>query len=141
MKNTLKIKLTFTDRSPDGEDVTETVADAEYIIGEECVISYREGEELGMGDTQVSICWSAREPQRVRIVRRGEVESEMRFAPGECASTPYNVGGMRFELCTRTTKCQNSFDGSLSGKLAIDYTVELGGDVVGDKRMRVCVLP
>ena len=140
MKRDLKIKLTFTELSPEGDEVTELVTDASFESGDTCRLSYRETAENGMGDCTVRIIWRADAPRVIRVVRCGESESTMTFDPDHAATSEYRVSGLCFDLCMRTLESRNSFDGSAEGNIYVDYRVEVGGDVVGHRRMSVCVI-
>ena len=154
MKKTLKIMLTFIDNTPDdptantgapvadpSPDISEFVTDAEYVSGERCDLIYKENPELGMGICTVKLTWLADDPQIVSVIRSGEVETVMSFEPGRRHISTYNMGTMSFELCTRTMKCLNTFDGSLEGEIYIDYIVEVRGAFAGRRKMHVRVLP
>lgn len=154
MKKTLKVKLTFIDNTPDDNaksanapvadaapDISEFVTDAEYTSGERCDLVYKESPELGMGNCTVKLTWLADDPQIISVIRNGEVETVMSFEPGRRHISTYNMGTMSFELCTRTMRCINTFDGSLDGEIYIDYIVEVRGGFVGRRKMGVKVLP
>lgn len=154
MKKTLKVKLTFIDNTPDDNsapqnapvadaepDVSEFVTDAEYSTGERCELVYKENPELGMGNCTVKITWLADDPQIVSVIRNGDLQTVMSFEPGRRHISTYNMGTMSFELCTRTMKCINTFDGTQGGEIYIDYIVEVRGGFAGRRKMRVCVLP
>lgn len=158
MKKILKIKLTFVDNTPDPDapsaapladaqsDVSEFVTEAEYTEaeyadGERCDLVYKESPDLGMGNCTIKITWLKDDPQVVTVIRSGEVETVMSFEPGRRHISAYSMTGMSFELCTRTLKCKNTFDGELGGEIYVDYVVEVRGGFAGRRKMRVCVLP
>lgn len=154
MKKTLKIMLTFVDNTPDDNagtsnapvadpspDVSEFMTDAEFTTGERCDLVYKENPELGMGKCTVKLTWLADDPQIVSVIRSGDLETVMSFEPGRRHISTYNMGTMSFELCTRTMKCINTFDGSLEGEIYIDYIVEVRGAFAGRRKMHVKVLP
>lgn len=152
MSKTLKIQLTFIDLTPDDDkngktesngapDISEFVTEAEFIDGKRREILYKESPELGMGNCTIKISWLVDDPEVISIIRSGEVETAMSFEPGKRYISSYNMPGMAFELCTRTIKCINDFDGSVGSELYLDYVVEVRGGFVGRRKMSARVLP
>ena len=152
MSKSLKVKLTFVDLTPDSDgaknapladptpDVSEFLTDAEYIDGERCELIYKESPELGMGSCTIKISWLADQPGIISIMRSGEVETVMTFEQGKRYISSYTMPGMAFELCTRTIKCKNNFDGSIDGELYLDYVVEVRGGFAGRRKMTARVI-
>lgn len=149
-KNEFRLKITSIDYTPDGEgeneqsaapEVTDYVTSAEFVSDGQCMIIYRESEELGMGDTVVKVCWSADDPTVVSVMRSGEVGTVMTFEEGKRHISAYNMPGMSFELCTRALRVINSFDGKVGGEIYLDYVIEIRGAFGGRRKMILEQLP
>ncbi len=159
-KRNIRIKLTFSDHSPSSEDEiqalyeavindddtpaddeSEFVTDAEFIIDDRCDLIYSESEELGMGNSTVKISWLREDPMVISIMRTGDVETVMAFEPGRRHISAYNLPGMAFELCTRTLKAENTFNGEADGIIYLDYIIEIRGGFAGRRKMKIEVLP
>lgn len=145
-----RLKLTSIDYTPaeEGEqnegaapELTEYVTDAELILGDSCEIVYRENEELGMGNTTVKVCWRADEPDRVTVMRSGEIGTVMTFEMGKRHISAYSMPGMSFELCTRALRVMNNFDGKVGGEIYLDYVIEIRGSFGGRRKMIMQMLP
>ena len=145
-----RLKLTSIDYSPadeseEGEaaapELTEYITDAELVLGDSCEIIYRENEDLGMGNTTVKVCWKADEPERVTVMRSGEVGTVMTFEPGKRHISAYSMPGMSFELCTRALRVINNFDGKIGGEIYLDYVIEIRGSFGGRRKMIMQMLP
>ena len=149
-KTEFRLKITSIDYTPDGNagenesfapEISEYVTDADFFDGDNCEITYREHEELGMGDTSVKVCWKKSAPQVVSVMRSGEVETVMTFETGIRHITAYRLPGMSFDLCTRAIRVDNSFDVVAGGEIYLDYIIEIRGAVNGRRKMILEVLP
>ena len=149
-KNDFRLKITSIDYTPSEEgdetseaapELAEYITDATFVSGETCEIIYRESEELGMGNTTVKVCWNAKEPQIVSVMRSGEVGTVMTFEEGRRHISAYSMPGMSFELCTRALRVDNSFDGKEGGEIYLDYIIEIRGTFGGRRKMILETLP
>lgn len=148
-KRNFRLKITSIDYTPAEEeseesgapDLSEYITEAEFSEGENLEITYRESEELGMGNTVVKICWTERAPNVVSVIRGGEVETVMTFEEGKRHISSYSMPGMAFELCTRALRVDNRFDIDRCGDIYLDYIIEIRGSFGGRRKMILEALP
>lgn len=145
-----RLKITSIDYTPaedegnndnSAPDVAEYITEAQFIVGENCEIVYRESEDLGMGDTTVKVCWAKKNPGIVSVMRSGEVETVMTFEEGKRHISSYAMPGMSFELCTRAITVDNGFYGNPGDEIYLDYVIEIRGGFGGRRKMFMQMLP
>ena len=108
---------------PDGEpeinifttDGTILVSDEGYLLG------FTEVQEGGKVHTDLYI-----KPECVKLIKSGDITSEMHFSEGEIFNTLYRVGPYSFDMTVRTKKIRNSLTEN-GGELQLIYSMNVGG--------------
>lgn len=123
-------------RRPEGDElIRERAAGTLRRAGSGWLLTYREGESSGLGDTVTTL---RLEEGRATLTRAGETASQMVFQVGEpyvCRyATPYGQLPMAVE--TLRLDWEMSGDG---GKVFLIYKLQLGGAEVGENRLRLTV--
>ena len=100
-------------------------------------LQYIENEDSGFGGTKttVSLCGDL-----VSVNRSGVLKSHMIFEEGKIHNCIYDTGvfPMQLRINTKSLECDIS---ELGGKLNIDYTVEIVGNVAEQSRLTLSVSP
>lgn len=121
------------------EGETETVTQrAEGRLsreGEGYVLTYREGEERGLGHTRTTL---QLEEGRAALTRTGEVTSQMVFQPGQPHTSLYETPYGRLPMTIHTLSLKTELT-DRGGTVAIHYQIELGGGPAGETRLRLTV--
>lgn len=102
-------------------------------------VEYTENEESGMGNTVTTI--STLGNNRVVSVNRvGQLNSHMIFEEGKCHTCIYDTGffPMQLRVCTKELTNNLSIQG---GKINIDYSVEIVGNLAEQNKLSVSVSP
>lgn len=88
MKKEVKIQVKGLQRDEEAEEKVETAAFGECdITGEGCCLKYDEISEDGnVTKTLIRIT-----KERIEVIKRGAIESEMIFVPGTVTETKYNT--------------------------------------------------
>ena len=98
-------------------------------------LTYREGEETGLGDTRTTLKLLG---DRAELIRTGEVASTMVFCPGSphraLYQTPY--GPIPMEVTTRRAESTMEETG---GMVELEYDLTLGAGPVGRTLLRLTV--
>ena len=102
--------------------------------GETWLLTYREGEASGLGDTQTSLEVG---PAQAVLTRTGEVVSRMVFRPGQSQTSFYQTPYGRIPMTLRTLSLRSDL-GERGGHVTIHYTMEIGG-AAGETRLRLTV--
>ena len=115
---------------PEGDperSATEAVGYLNYRDGD-ATITYSEQNAEDRVDSEVRV-----EGDTITVVRRGAVESEMKFSEGVTHRSLYRVGPYAFdaEVTTRKIRRELSSDG---GKIELYYNMKIGG---ADKSARM----
>ncbi len=115
---------------PDGDpEKTESVTACYLKIAEGIYeISYREETDGAAVDTDIVI-----EEDKIRVVRRGAIESDMIFSEGKRHLSLYKVSPYSFDAEIFTRKIRRSTDED-TGRIDIFYTMKIGG---ADKNVRM----
>jgi Uncharacterized protein conserved in bacteria len=158
----LSIRSQIRDLAPDGDDspmtpvrlgegISDPEADVEVIEyktdgmlsddGENVTISYDESEELGFEQSSTTLSFSRGLPGTVTMIRSGGGATACRFSETERRQhCVYNTGIMPIELIINTHSVQNTFTGS-SGRISLDYSIELRGMTTERNKLQVDVRP
>ncbi|PKM62825.1 MAG: hypothetical protein CVU97_03265 [Firmicutes bacterium HGW-Firmicutes-21] len=101
-------------------------------------VEYKENEDSGMGDTVTTI--STLGDRVVSVNRVGALNSHMVFEQGKCHTCIYDTGffPMQLRVCTKELVNNLSLQG---GKLNIDYSVEIVGNLAEKNKLTVSVYP
>ena len=129
--------------APFGADGTETelieskTSGVMKKSGDMLQLQYIENEDSGFGGTKttVSLCGDL-----VSVNRSGVLKSHMIFEEGKIHNCIYDTGvfPMQLRINTKSLECDIS---ELGGKLNIDYTVEIVGNVAEQSRLTLSVSP
>ena len=101
-------------------------------------VEYKENEESGMGDTVTTI--STLGEKVVSVNRVGALNSHMVFEQGKCHTCIYDTGffPMQLRVCTKELNNNLTLQG---GKLNINYSVEIVGNLAEKNKLSVSVYP
>lgn len=138
MENNVIISIQGRQSFEDQEDdtielVTEGRLDADGADG--FTLSYQESELTGLEGTLTTF---QIEPDRVTLLRVGEVNSQMVFEEGRRHLSLYNTpyGALSVGVNTRKMRAQLSAGG---GSIEIDYAIEIDHAVAGQNLFRIQV--
>lgn len=124
----------FEDQEP---EVIELVTEGQLAPdGEDgYTLSYQESELTGLEGTLTTF---QIEPERVTLLRMGEVNSQMVFEQGRRHLSMYNTpyGALAVGISTRKMRAQLSPSG---GSIEIDYALEIDHAVAGENLFRIQV--
>ncbi len=98
-------------------------------------LSYREGEDSGLGQTRTTL---RLEGDQATLTRTGEVSSEMVFQPGQPHTSLYETPYGTLPMTIRTLSLKTDLD-DRGGTVAIHYQIQLGGGSAGETRLRLTV--
>ncbi len=101
-------------------------------------VEYTELEENSMGHTVTTI--NTFGPDMVSVNRVGTMSSHMVFEKGKCHTCIYDTGvfPMHLRVCTKELDNRLTLDG---GKLNIDYSIEIVGNLAEQNKLSVSVYP
>ena len=146
MKIPVNINITterLTENGPYGLDGAETErieSSASGIMkktGNMLQLQYIEAEDSGFGGTRttVSLCGDM-----VAVNRTGQLNTHMIFEAGKSHDCVYDTGyfPMQLRVSTKSLDCDIT---ELGGKLNIDYTVEIVGNVAEQSKLTLSVAP
>lgn len=109
--------------------------------GETVSITYDESEEMGFEQSSTTLSFSRSMPGTVTMVRSGDGGTACRFSEAEPRQhCVYNTGFMPIELIINTHAVENDFS-DFSGRIALDYTVELRGMTTERNRLMIDYRP
>ena len=146
MKIPVNINIT-TERLTDGSSYGADGAETERIesstsgfmkkTGGMLQLQYVEAESSGFGGTKttVSLCGDM-----VAVNRSGQLNTHMIFEAGKSHDCVYDTGyfPMQLRVSTKSLDCDIT---ELGGKLNIDYTVEIVGNVAEQSKLTLSVAP
>jgi len=132
----------------DGEEQAPDVEVIEYKTdgvlsddGETVSLTYSEVEELGFEQSSTKLSCSRKKPGTVTMVRTGSGATACRFSEDERRQhCIYNTGYMPIELIINTHTVENEYKNQ-SGRIALDYTVELRGLTTERNRLEIDYKP
>lgn len=101
-------------------------------------VEYTELEENGMGQTVTTINTFGND--LVSVNRVGTMSSHMVFEKGKCHTCIYDTGvfPMQLRICTKELDNRLTIEG---GKLNIDYSIEIVGNLAEQNKLSVSVYP
>lgn len=131
-----------------GYDVDIEVETIEYKTdgvlsddGETVSLTYDESEEIGFEQSSTTLSFSRSMPGTVTMVRTGSGATACRFSEAERRQhCIYNTYFMPIELIINTLAVENEYKNS-SGRIALDYTVELRGLTTERNRLQIDYRP
>jgi len=101
-------------------------------------VEYIEPEHSGMGDTVTTI--STLGERVISVNRVGNLSSHMVFEEGKCHTCIYDTGIFPMQLRVCTKQLQNSLT-LQGGKINIDYSVEIVGNLAEKNKLSVSIYP
>ncbi len=101
-------------------------------------VEYKEKEENGLGDTTTTI--STLGDNVISVNRVGTLSSHMVFEQGKCHTCIYDTGlfPMQLRVCTKELSNNLTLQG---GKINIDYSIEIVGNLAEKNKLSVSVYP
>ncbi len=122
-----------------GETGTETMTQHTEgrLTGEgtSWTITYREGEESGLGRTRTTLQIGG---ERATLTRTGELTSQMVFEVGQPHSSLYETPYGKLPMTVRTLSLKSEL-AEAGGRVSIHYEIQLGGGPAGETRLRLTV--
>jgi len=102
-------------------------------------VEYIEDENSGMGNTVTTISTLGNN-KVISVSRVGQLNSHMVFEQGKCHTCIYDTGffPMQLRVCTKELSNNLSLQG---GKLNIDYSIEIVGNLAEQNKLSVSVSP
>ena len=100
--------------------------------GEKLLLTYREREDSGLGQTLTTLHM---EPGRVTLTRTGEVKTHMVFQEGKAHTSLYETPYGKLPMTIRTQRLEEKLS-LAGGSLYVIYEIQLGGADVGETRLR-----
>lgn len=102
-------------------------------------VIYTENEESSMGNTVTTIS-TLGDNHVISVNRVGQLNSHMIFEEGKCHTCIYDTGyfPMQLRVCTKELTSNLSLQG---GKINIDYSVEIVGNLAEQNKLSVSVSP
>ena len=115
-------------RQPAMDDIIELTTEGSFIESDgQIEISYEENEEMGMEDSRTALLLQKNNPYLVSMVRSGKNSASFIFdAKNRRQQCMYNTEFFPIELCVCTNSVYVYTDG-MSGKISLDYTIEVRG--------------
>lgn len=119
----------------ESESMTQRVEGRLSREGEDYVLTYREGEDSGLGQTRTTL---RLEPGRVTLTRSGEFPSHMVFQEGKPHTSLYQTPYGKLPMTLHTQRLEEDM-GRAGGSIYLIYRIQLGGADAGETRLRLTV--
>lgn len=117
------------------ETMTQRARGTLRRAGDTWLLTYREGESSGLGDTQTTLEVG---PVQAVLTRTGEVASRMVFQPGQSQTSLYQTPYGQIPMTLHTLSLKSDL-GEGGGHITIHYRIQLGGGSAGETRLRLTV--
>jgi uncharacterized beta-barrel protein YwiB (DUF1934 family) len=125
------VRLQITSRS-EGHVIEQTFKAELYVKGDNCYYRYYETDEnMGRTITTLKV-----EPQQIRIIRHGDIQSEQTFALQSHKSFYYQTPQGRLELTTYTHEINLSLTDQV-GTISWSYDLLVSDDLSGTYSLTV----
>lgn len=135
-ENNVTITIRSLQRLPgESQSVTQHVAGRLTREGEGYLLTYREGEESGLGQTRTIL---RLEPGWATLTRTGEVSSHMVFQEGKEHTSLYETPYGKLPMTIRTHRLEEKLN-EAGGSVYLIYEIRLGGADAGETRLRLTV--
>lgn len=135
-ENNVNIRIQTLQRREDG---TETLSQrAEGLLdrqGGAWVLTWREGEDSGLGDTWTTL---RLEEGRAVLTRAGETASRMEFRVGSPHTSPYETPYGAMPMTVTTLRLDRDLT-EMGGRVFLVYKLRLGDADMGENRLRLTV--
>lgn len=119
----------------ESESMTQCVEGSLSREGTDYVLTYREGEASGLGQTRTTL---RLEPGRVTLTRWGEFPSHMVFQKGEPHTSLYETPYGKLPMTLHTQHLEGDMS-QTGGSIYLIYRIQLGGADAGETRLRLTV--
>lgn len=116
-----------------------TVEGRYHDDGTRISIGYKESELTGMEGSSTTVSFQKNEPQRISMLRTGNVKTALVFEKARRHLCIYQTPIMPFDVCVFTRSVDNRIESD--GILQMDYTVELRGAQSERTKFRMHILP
>lgn len=126
---------TLQRRAEGTESMTQRAVGVLRREGSGWLLTYREGEDSGLGDTSTAL---RLEEGKATLTREGESTSQMVFQPGEPYACRYTTPYGELSMTVKTLRLEWEL-GQAGGKVFIIYKLQLGGADMGENRLRLTV--
>ncbi len=103
--------------------------------GEDYVLTYREGEDSGLGQTRTTL---RLEPGQATLTRSGEFPSRMVFQEGKPHTSLYGTPYGKLPMTIHTRRLEGKLS-EAGGSVYLVYQIQLGGTDAGETRLRLTV--
>lgn len=103
--------------------------------GEGWLLTYREGEDSGLGRTRTTL---RLEEDRATLTRSGELKAHMVFQEGRPHTSLYETPYGKLPMTIRTLSLRSELNGR-GGTVSVHYQIQLGGGPAGETRLRLTV--
>ncbi|MNI10680.1 putative beta-barrel protein YwiB [compost metagenome] len=118
----------------DGQESAHTAEGDLYLKGKHAYIRYEEsGAELGKTTTLIRL-----DPDEVKIIRQGDIQSEQIFVPGEQRIGFYHTAQAKLELVVHTHDWNFELNNGL-GHVSWSYDLYMAGDHAGLYRLKLLI--
>ncbi len=115
-----------------GDDSVELVTGGRYYEKNgNYYVSYKESELTGLGETTTTL---KIEPNKVTVMRFGELETHMVFEAGQKHISYYDMGFGSLTVGISTRSIDKQFDDA-GGRMRIDYAMEINNAVAGESSL------
>ena len=115
-----------------GDDSIELVTSGRYYEKNgNYYVSYKESELTGLGETTTTL---KIEPNKVTVMRFGDLETHMVFEAGQKHISYYDMGFGSLTVGVSTKSIDKQFTPS-GGRMRIDYAMEINNAVAGESAL------
>ncbi len=125
--------------SAEREHMEMTVEARYHDDGQRVSIAWDESDASGMQGSRTSVSFQKGAEGVVTMMRTGAVKTALVFERGKRHHCVYQTPVMPFEVAVATNAVKNEIE--QSGKLMLDYAVELRGGTCERTKMQMSVLP
>lgn len=135
-EKSVTITIKTLQRRPEAtESMTQQAQGTLRREGSGWLLTYREGEDSGLGDTHTVL---RLEEGEATLTREGETASQMVFQPGEPYICRYATPYGQLSMTVKTLRLEWELS-EAGGTVFIIYKIRLGGADIGENRLRLTV--
>lgn len=135
-ERSVNITIKTLQRRPEAtESMTQRAVGVLRREGSGWLLTYREGEGSGLGDTHTVL---RLEKGKAALTREGESSSRMVFQPGEPYACRYATPYGEMPMTVKTLALEWELN-EAGGEVFIIYKLQLGGADIGENRLRLTV--
>ncbi len=122
-------------RDGEKESMTQRVEGRLSREEENYILTYREGEDSGLGRTRTTL---RLEPGRATLTRSGELKAHMVFQEGKPYTSLYETPYGKLSMTIHTRRLEGELK-ETGGSIYLVYQIQLGGADAGETRLRLTV--